>query len=504
MVFSGNPKYQNRADVAFGKEHLRNSDLLEAFAHCLPDFISNNKGSPNVCKKLMEEVVRHDDLWISLQVNLWNTQRSDSPIPDKFRVFEDCCIVIDLAFSVLEDSQNVDWRAPEFGSLAQHFESFITHYFQSAFMGRATSFRVGVIKARFCKALLTQFWNDIDHEGTVSFRSQWDVASLARLIYTLGLRDKADPEFWSSYVDGGHIGADFTAKALEMINITARDGPLLLFCQLGHLIATALPLDQSGLTPTDIEKVRELQGKVIDDKRLSWQRASDMVWNELSQLRQQVNELCGKYTGEDSKILQGLLRTVDDVHNLRFTGPESPSQSQPAEEQGPNASVPVHLTSFSGESPMISNRISFASESTAVSGGPSSGTETSEGEDSFGRARLLLSPRAYIDLPPEYPLPSSRPTVQRLPSVRIMDRSSTFLSTISPVVPYYPNIGGVRPRMYTSPRRTGSGFTPTRPSPIIRASYGSFDLSDEGQSGAGLTSEPEELDYESSGSPGRP
>jgi hypothetical protein len=127
MVFSGNPKYQNRADVAFGKEHLRNSDLLEAFAHCLPDFISNN--SSEVRRDFMERVVRDDDLWTSLQVNLWNTQRSDSPIHDKLRIFEGCCTVLDLAFSVLEDSRKVDWRAPEFGSLLQHFESFITHYF---------------------------------------------------------------------------------------------------------------------------------------------------------------------------------------------------------------------------------------------------------------------------------------------------------------------------------------------------------------------------------------
>jgi hypothetical protein len=43
----------------------------------------------------MEKVVNRDDLWTSLQVNLWNTQRFDSPIPDKLRIFEDCCTVLD-------------------------------------------------------------------------------------------------------------------------------------------------------------------------------------------------------------------------------------------------------------------------------------------------------------------------------------------------------------------------------------------------------------------------
>jgi hypothetical protein len=104
MVFSGRAEYHSRANVVFGTEYLRNSDLLEAFAQCLPDFIANNSESPHVCTDVMEKVVNRDNLWTSLQVNLWNTQRFDIPIPDKLRVFEDCCTVLDLTFSVLEDS----------------------------------------------------------------------------------------------------------------------------------------------------------------------------------------------------------------------------------------------------------------------------------------------------------------------------------------------------------------------------------------------------------------
>ena len=382
MVFSGHPKYHGRADVVFGKEYLRNGDFLEAFAHCLPGFIANH--SLEVCRDLMEKVVRHDELWTSLQVNLWNTQRSERPTPDKLRVFEDCCTVLDLAFSVLENSREVDWRAPEFGSLSQHFESFITHCFQgTSFMGRATSFRVGIIKARFCKALLVQFKDDIDREGTVSFRSQWDVASLARLICTLGLRDEQNAEFWHSYINGGHIGPEFTAKALEMINVTERDGPLLIFCQLGHLAATAVPLGQSGLELKDIEKVWELQKKVIEDKRLPLNRASYLVWEALGQHREQVNDLCHKNTGGDREILHRLLRMIDDVLDLRFSGSEGFSRSEPAEEQDPKTSAAVNSASYSWRSRGINNRSSSASKSIAVVIGPSSGTQSGEGE--FGR-----------------------------------------------------------------------------------------------------------------------
>ena len=334
----------------------------------------------------MEKVVRHDDLWTSLRANLRNIQRSDSLAPDKFRVFEDCCTVIDLAFSALEDSQNVDWRAPEFGSLSQHFESFITHYFQGAFMGRAISFRVGLIRARFCNAILTQFWNDLDREGTLSFRSQWDVACLARVIHTLGLRDKEDAEFWDSYIDGGHIGAEFTGKAVEMIKLADCNGPLLIFYHLGRLASAALPLDHSGLDVKDIKSVLKLQKKVIKNKRLPLNRASDTVWEALSQLRQQVNELCGKNKGKDKKILRRLLRAIDHVYNVRRE--ESPIQTEPAEEQDPKTSVAVNSASSSGESRAILNRLSSVSESTEASGGPSGDTQTGEGEDGLGRGHF--------------------------------------------------------------------------------------------------------------------
>jgi hypothetical protein len=524
MVFSGHPKYHNRADVIFGKEYLRNGSLLEAFAYCLPDFISNN--SRETSRDFMEKVVRHDDLWTSLQVNLWNTERSDSTTPDKLRIFEDCCTVLDLAFSVLEDSEEVDWRAPEFGSLSQHFDSFIMHCSKGAFMGRATSFRVGVIKARFCNALLTQFRNDLEREGTVSFRSQWDVASLSRLINILGLRDREDAEFWNSYINGGHIGAEFASKALEMIDMATRDGPLLIFGRLGHLAATATPLHQSGLDLKDIKKLWTLQKKVIKNTRLPLNHASDAVWDGLDQLREKVGDLCGKYTGRDRKNLRHLLRKIEEVWNLRSSGTDGPGQSEPAEEQGPNTSVVVNSAS-SSELRGISNQLSFVSGSTAVAWRPSGGTPTSEGEDDFGRARSLLIPRVFIDLRPERPdnvgldderkspvrsdspqsydsgfpgFPSLHPTVQGTPGVRIM-RTSTSPSAIRrpirgahprhsypPAVRIGTNPGPIatRPSLEasTSEVPTPLRHVPTVPSNLaISSPYGSPDLSDEGQSG---------------------
>jgi hypothetical protein len=391
MVFSSHPdsEYHNRVEVVFGKEYLRNDDLLETLADCLPKFIS--KHSPEVCRDFMEKVVRHDDLWTSLQESLWNTQKSDNPAPDKLRIFEDCCTVLMIAFSVLEDSHQVDWSTPEFESLAEHFESFITYCLQGAFMGRATNFRVGIIRAQICKALLAQFSND------KSFRSEWDVASLSRLIYTLGLDKKEDAEFWDSHANGGHIGAEFTAKALEMIDITARDGPLLIFCQLGRLAAMAVPINQSGLESEDIEKVWELQRKGIENTRLPLNRASDAVWEALGQLQEQVNELCCNNTGKDKEILQRLLWMIDDVYNLspRVSGSEGLAQSEPAKEQVPETSVVVNPMLPSGESRATTRQFSLASDSTAVTRGRSSCAQISEGDDGFGGASSYINSQIF-------------------------------------------------------------------------------------------------------------
>jgi hypothetical protein len=378
MVFSSHPKYHNRADVVFGKDYLRNGDLLEAFAHCLPDFISKN---PNKCREFMEKVVRHDNLWTCLQENLSNTERSDSdsPTPDKLRVFEHCCTVLDLTFSVLEGSREVDWRAPEFGSLSQRFNNF---------QGALTiiDFRVGIINARFCKALLAQFWNDLDREGTVSFRSQWDVISLERLVCTLGLKDKEDTEFWESYVNRGRIGAEFTAKALELIHRTECDGPLLIFCRLGHLVVMAVPLDHSGLESEDIEKVMELQRNVIEKGRVPLNKASETVWETLNELKNQVIDLRDKHTSKDReiKILQDLLQVINELFS------EDPSQSEHADEQGFETLVAVNSPSSSGESRRISNRIGSPSELTVVTGGSTSAAQTGEGEGGIGRASSLF------------------------------------------------------------------------------------------------------------------
>ena len=372
MVFSACPEYHSQADIVFGKEYLRNGDLLEALAKCLPDFIAKN--SRVVCAGVMEKVVKHDNLWTSLQVNLPNT---DSPIPDNHRIFEDCCTVLDVALSVLEDSREVDWRAPEFVSLWRHFKPFITHGFQGEFMGRAACFLIGIIKSRFCKILLAQFWDDIILKNALSFRSQCDIASLSNLIDYLGLRDEDDPGFWSSRLNGDHhdIGSEFTTKAVKMANIIARDGALLIFCQLGHLAISTIRSHPSGLECKNIEKIFELQDKLMVHQRPPLVGASDTVWEELDRLREQVEDFRGSTsrgtgdTGEEGKLLS----RIDDVRGLRVTLSEGPSHSRHAEERSRSVAQGVEIIGASS-----SNLVHRT-------------TKTSEGEHGFECATYLLT-----------------------------------------------------------------------------------------------------------------
>ena len=374
LAFSNHPEYHGRADVIFGREHLLNGDLLKAFACSLPDYIAST--TPDERQKFMEDIVCKDDLWASLEVNLWNAQRADLPTPDKARVFEDCCVVLDVAFSCLENSTKVDWRAPELGSLIQHFELFTTHFLQNSFMGRATSFRVHVIRARCCRALLAQFCSDVVRDGTIFFRSQWDVTSLARLFWTLGVGDGKDAEFWKSYINGGPV-VEFSKKALQTMDQATRDGPLLIFCKLGRLATMAMPLRGSGLETKDLENVWELQRGMINDIRLPLSCASDNVWEKLRGLKMDVNNLRVKMLGEDNDNL-GLRVLLENIDAVLCNSKELGS-SKSAEEQGP-----VTLTRHILKQRNNVKRSSFDSEVTVVTGGRYGSIAIAGGEDNFG------------------------------------------------------------------------------------------------------------------------
>jgi hypothetical protein len=363
LVFQDHPKYCRKADLVFGTDHLRNPDLFRAFANCLPDFVTKH---PEKSTEFMEGLVCYDYLWASLQGNLWNSLRSNSFIPTKLRVFDSCCTVIDAAFVALEHSQKVDWRAPDFGSLAHYFELFVTDCFQGMFVERSIGFHVGLIKARFCRAILAQFLDEFDREGTVIFRSHWDVASLARVLYSLGVGSDADVEFWKSFVDGGHIGPEFMARTHAMLGTAARDGPLLNFCKLGHLGIMVVPFKGSGLEDTDVNKLLDLLQKMREDPRLPLTLASTPVWDDLRRLRDQVVDICERSSNKDKANMQALLVQIDAVyvHRPSSTQEHRPSDHVQAQASGPSTVVERDLPY--GGLTLGHGRSSYASASAVI------------------------------------------------------------------------------------------------------------------------------------------
>ena len=350
------PKYHPKADLVFGKDHLQNPDLFRAFASRLPHFITNH---PKKSTELMEGLVRHDYLWTSLQVHLSNTLEDSGSVPDMLLDFETCCTVIDAAFVALENSK-VDWRAPDFGPIAHSFELFATDCFRGVFRERAVGFRVGLFKARFCRAVLAQFLDEFKHEGTIVIRSQWEVASLARVLYSLGVGDDADEEFWKLFVDGGPIGPVLMGKTHTSLDQAQRDGRLLNFCRLGHLGMMAVPFKGSGLRDTDFEKLLDLMKKVSEDQGLPLTEASTRVWEELRQLRDeafdklskndQVVEILDRSSeeqGEEDKDkvnMEKLLKTIDTVYYQHY----SSSSAQEVDSEG---TVFVTVTDFLFDKP---------------------------------------------------------------------------------------------------------------------------------------------------------
>jgi hypothetical protein len=348
-VFQDHSKYRSKAGLVFGKDHLRNPDLFHAFANCLPDFVAKH---PDKSEDFMEGLVLYDHLWISLQVHLLNSLRPNSFVPATIHVFDTCCTVIDTAFVALEKSHKVDFRTPDFGSLAHYFDVFVTDCFQGIFIERAIGFRVGLIKARFCNAVLAQFLDEFSLKGTVVFRSHWDVASLARVFYSLGVGGDAGVEFWKSFVDGGPIDEELMAKTFATLEVAKRDGPLLNLCRLGHLGMMAVPFEGSGLEEADFAKLLNLMQKMTEDSCLPLANASTSVWEELRQLRDEVAEIYEKISSEDQVVgdferscsedvahLGALLTKIKEVYRHRPSSTHEPYPIDHVQASGTSASV---------------------------------------------------------------------------------------------------------------------------------------------------------------------
>jgi hypothetical protein len=144
---------------------------------------------------------------------------------------------------------------------------------------------------------------------------------------------------------------------------------------------------------------------------------------------------------------------------------------------GVTISVARHSTSLSAESTGIrSKQFSFASDSTVVTGRPSSGSQNSDGEDGFESASSLLISRAFIDLQPERP------------ADKVLDREKTDVRSESPQS-FKSGFHSPLSRHPTYPSLVSRASTNAGPSTLHRDAH--TVLSDKGQSGTDPTSNEE-------------
>ena len=105
-------------EAIFRQKQLRNGELLEAFAMCLPKLVS---ASTSKSKNFMEHLFLKDKLWKQLHFSLIKCLDKQVPFPDKLRIIMDFFDVFDAAFEVLEES-SIDWQSPDLDKGVSHVE----------------------------------------------------------------------------------------------------------------------------------------------------------------------------------------------------------------------------------------------------------------------------------------------------------------------------------------------------------------------------------------------
>ncbi|KAI9440904.1 hypothetical protein H4582DRAFT_1939954 [Lactarius indigo] len=228
------------------------------------------------------------------------------------------------------------------------------------------------------------------------------------------------------------------ARTHTMLEMAARDGPLLNFCKLGHLGMMAVPFEGSSLRDTDFNKLLNLLQTMMEDPRLTL--ASTPVWKDLGQLRVEVRDTHAS-SNEDKTNMRNLLAKIDAVYiRPSSTQEHHPSDHVESQASGTSAVVQSDLPR-APRGPMPSNeRFSYASTSTAV-GEDLDGSSPAKDDDVKGvtpapsnnsRGELAnLYPNAYPHLPSQI-APSGQITPVSSPPTESFVRPSSPVNSSTP------------------------------------------------------------------------
>ena len=302
-------------EAIFGREQLRNSELLRAFAAHLPLHVAVS--TPETSKGFMERLILEDKLWEQLHVGLSNCSHPQVPTDDKMRIVTAFFDILDVAFVVLEDSSNIDWQSPDFDLLIGYLMVFGRTMTMDPVMpiGKVASFRVVFASIQFCHALLAQFSTECCRGEPPVMQS---LNGLSTLVWVLGLGSREDRQYLTANLKNTEATPDFIFKVGAILDVVLRDGPLSNFCKLVRLTLDVTQTKASDSTLDNIKKSLAMLRRMLDTPHLPLVNASEEVWARFDDLRDAVRSRTDGAAALESGVqnaenFKSLLEMIEDV-----------------------------------------------------------------------------------------------------------------------------------------------------------------------------------------------
>jgi hypothetical protein len=361
FAYLPNPKPPPRQiEAIFGKEQLRDSELLEAFAAHLPGFVMAIP--PETSTIFLERLIMEHKLWEQLHNSLSKCIHPQVPFPDKLRIVMSFFDILDVAFVFLKNSSKINWQSPDFDLLIGHLDRFGMTIVPGRFIGRVANFRALIASVQFCHALLAQFSMQRNRRAPLITHS---LNGLMRLVWVLGVGNQEDRDYMTA--KAAETNPDLMIKAEAILSEVLRDGPLSNFCKLGRVTFEEMLIEASELSSKDMNRSLTLLRRMLDTAHLPLANASGRMWAKFDHLRAAVRGAVAlEGSGLDAEKLQPLVEMIEEVGHMR-------PAVIPATEMGPSAPGPWMIPHFysdpntmGGQPPMSSILASQPGPSTGI------------------------------------------------------------------------------------------------------------------------------------------
>jgi len=300
------PPRQIRA--VFGREQLRNSELLEAFATCLPQHVTRN--DPEISKNFMERLILEDKLWENLHGSLSDCLHPQVQFQDKLRTTTAVFDILDVTFMTLKDSSAIDWQSPGLDLLFRSLTEFVRTMVidPDLHVKKIASSHVAFASIQFCHAVLAQFSMQCGPGEPFIVRS---LNALSIVAWVLGLGSQEDWEYLTAKNTEATPGLIHRFNAI--LNAVRHDGPLSNFCGLARLTLDLKLTKASDSTFENIKKSLTMLTRMLDNPHLPFDNASGEMWARFDDLRDEVRSRAGVVVPESRAQNAGTPKSLEEM-----------------------------------------------------------------------------------------------------------------------------------------------------------------------------------------------